>query len=172
MLPFRLLLHAIWRNYGTISSHICGKLSQPFNRNQPINRAPQQRPPQQRPPQQRPGGGQNPPNGPPKGPDHRAFKLTDFEMPWTIMKVGFRYHTTLGQLEKVFFYLFRFGITIIWGMSIYGSATGDSGGDGAFSPEDQKLWECDTKKTVCSVICFNRFQFAVWSLICFYYPTT
>ena len=122
-------------------------------RNLQANRAPQQRAPQKK-----PGGA---PAGPPKGPDHRAFKLTDFEMPWTIMKVGFRYHTTLGQLEKVFFYLFRFGMTIIWGMSIYGSATGDSGGDGAFSPEDHKMWECDTHKMVCTVVCFNRFQFGV-----------
>ena len=119
----------------------------------PTQRAPP--PPRQQQQQMQQQQRKPPPAG---GSNHRTFKLTDFEMPWTIIKVGFRYHTSLGQLEKIFFYLFRFSLTITWGLAIYGSATGDQGGDGAFSPEDQKLWECDTKKPVCEVICFNRFQ--------------
>ena len=73
-----------------------------------------------------------------RAPQPKIYNLTTFDMPYTIMSVGFRYHTGIGQFEKLFFFIFRFFVTLIWGMNIYGAATGDAGG--MSSAEDQKLW--------------------------------
>ena len=73
-----------------------------------------------------------------RAPQPKIYNLTTFDMPYTIMTVGFRYHTGIGQFEKLFFFIFRFFVTLIWGMNIYGAATGDAGG--MSSAEDQKLW--------------------------------
>ena len=89
-----------------------------------------------RPPQNQPMRAQQ---ARPKNPPREVmYNLQTFDMPGQIMRVGYRYHTGLGQFEKLFFVIFRFSVTLLWGMNIYGAATGDAGG--MSTSEDQKLW--------------------------------